>query len=123
MKTGLIALVAVLAFAGCKKDKGDSIKPTINVTSPQANQQFNAGQVINIAATITDNSELYEVSLSVVNKATSAELVHNHYHSDQMSFNLNETMTAMATTTYKIKIQAADHSGNQSEIEFEVKGN
>ena len=63
MKPAFIAFVAILSFAACKKDKGDTTKPVINVTSPQANQAFNAGQVINISASISDNSELHEVSL------------------------------------------------------------
>lgn len=118
----LIVVLLAVAFIACKKDKGDSEKPVITVTSPMANQQFSAGQVINIAATITDNDQLHEVSLSVVNKATSAELVHNHYHVDQKTFNLNDTHTAGAGITYKIKIEATDHSGNTSAVEFEVKG-
>ena len=119
----LSILLLIVAVAACKKSSGDSEKPVISVTSPTANQQFNAGQVIPIQATITDNSELHEVSLEITNKTTSAVLVHNHYHVDLMTYTLSDTYTAGAGITYKIKIEAADHSGNQSEIEFEVKGN
>ena len=119
----LFLIAAIAAFGACKKSSGDSEKPTINITSPQANQQFNAGQVISIIATIADNSELHEVSLEITNKATSAILIHNHYHVDLMTYNLNETYTAGAGITYKLKIEATDHSGNTSEVEFEVKGN
>ncbi len=126
MKKGvvvLLAMVALAAFAACKKSSGDSTKPVINVTSPAANAQFNAGQVITIQATISDDSELHEVSLEISNKGTGAVLVHNHYHVDLMTYNLNDTYTAGAGITYKMKIEAADHSGNKSEVEFEVKGN
>ena len=125
MKKFLILLFigGFAVFAACKKSSGDSEKPAITVTSPQANQQFNAGQVISIIATITDNSELHEVSLEITNKATSAILIHNHYHVDVVTYNLNETYTAGAGITYKMKIEATDHSGNTSEMEFEVKGN
>ena len=123
MKRGIIVLLAIAVFAACKKSSGDSEKPTINVTSPQANQQFNAGQVISIKATITDNSELHEVSLEITNKATGAILIHNHYHVDLMTYNLNETYTAGAGIIYKMKVEATDHSGNESEVEFEVKAN
>ena len=120
----LLLIATCAAFAACKKSSaGDSEKPTINVTSPQANQQFNPGQVIQIMATITDNSELHDVSLEITNKATSAILVHNHYHVDLMTYNLNETYTAGAGITYKMKIGATDHSGNTAEVTFEVKGN
>ncbi|HEX6180033.1 MAG TPA: DUF4625 domain-containing protein [Chitinophagaceae bacterium] len=124
MKRGIIILLAIATLAACKKSaSGDSEKPIINVTSPQANQQFNPGQVIQIMATVTDNSELHDVSLEITNKATSAILVHNHYHVDLMTYNLNETYTAGAGITYKMKIGATDHSGNTAEVEFEVKGN
>lgn len=116
-------LFAIVVLAACKKDKGDSEKPMINVTSPQANQQFNAGQVISISATISDNIQLHDIGLSVQNKTSGAELVHNHYHVDASNYTLNETYTAGGGITYKIKIEATDHSGNKSETEFEVKGN
>ena len=123
MKRGIVVLLMVAAFAGCKKDKGDTIKPVINVTSPTANQQFSPGQVINITAAISDNAELHDIGLSITNKGTNAELVHNHYHVDVSSYTLNDTYTAGAGITYRIKIEATDHSGNKSETEFEVKGN
>src|SRR5688572_21036256 len=119
----LLVMMALVTFAACKKSSGDSTKPMINVTSPAANAQFNAGQVITIQATITDDSELHEVSLEISNKGTGAILVHNHYHVDLMTYSLNDTYTAGAGITYKIKIEAADHSGNRSEAEFDVKGN
>ena len=126
MKRGIVVLLAMMvlvAFAACKKSSGDSTKPVITVTSPAANAQFNAGQVITIQATISDDSELHEVSLEISNKGTGAVLVHNHYHVDLMTYNLSDTYTAGAGITYKIKIEAVDHSGNKSEVEFDVKGN
>ena len=118
----LSILLLVVVIVACKKSSGDSTKPVINVTSPNANQVFNAGQVIPISATISDNSELHEVSLEIVNKGTSAVLIHNHYHVDVMTYNLNDTYTAGAGITYKMKIEAMDHSGNKAEVEFEVRG-
>jgi hypothetical protein len=123
MKQFLILAFSIACLAACKKDKGDSEKPMINVTSPNANQQFTAGQTVNIVATVTDNDELHEVHLFVTNKTTSAEIVHSANHVDVQSFNLNESFVAAAGTTYQIKIEADDHVGNHSEIQFDVKGN
>jgi hypothetical protein len=123
MKNVFLLLLAVACASACKKNGGDSLQPVINVTSPTANQQFNAGQVINIIATISDNDQLHEVHLFVTNKATNADVVHFADHVDVSTYNINQTLTAAANVTYKIKIEANDHWGNHAEVEFEVRGN
>lgn len=123
MKRFFILVFSVACLAACKKDGGDSEKPVINVTSPAANQQFTAGQTVNVVATITDNDELHEVHLTVVNKTPSAEVVHFHNHVDVKSYSMNESFVVAAGVTYNIKVEADDHAGNHSEIQFDVKGN
>lgn len=123
MKRLLIVLSATICFCACKKDGGDTEKPSITVSTPTSNQQFTAGQVVNVTATITDNDELHEVHLTVINKASGLEVVHQHEHVDVKTYNLTNTFTAGAGITYKLKFEADDHAGNHAEIEFDVKGN
>jgi uncharacterized lipoprotein YbaY len=123
MKKGLIALLAVACLAACKKDKGDTEKPTITIMTPTANQQFTPGQVVNISATITDNDGLHEIHLFVTNKASGADVVHMAQHVDVKTYNLNNTFTAGAGITYVLKFAATDHSGNHTESQLEVKAN
>ncbi|HYC28173.1 MAG TPA: DUF4625 domain-containing protein, partial [Chitinophagaceae bacterium] len=114
---------SVACFAACKKDKGDNQEPMIDVTSPLGNQQINGGQTVSVNATITDNDELHEVHLTVINTTTQAEVVHFHNHVDVQTYNLNETFVAAAGVTYEIKVEADDHSGNHAEVEFTIHAN
>ena len=122
MKKLLLLIFSLPCLPACKKDKGDTQEPMINVTSPSANQQFPGGQVVNVVAAITDDDQLHEVHLTVINKNTNEELIHYHNHVDVQSFNINEHFNASAGVTYNIKVEAEDHSGNHAEIQFEVKG-
>ena len=123
MKKIFIAFLAIVCFCACKKDGGDNEKPVITVAAPTSNQQFTAGQVVNITATITDNDEISEVHLFVTNKASGADVVHMAQHVDVKSYNLSNTFTAGAGITYVLKFAATDHSGNHAEVSFEVRGN
>jgi hypothetical protein len=123
MKQVLMVFMVMATLSACKKEGGDSERPVISVTSPMANQQFTAGQSVNIVASVTDNDELHEVYLTVVNKTTNAEVVHFHNHLDLKSYDLNQSFIAAGNTGYRIKVEAEDHTGNHAEIEFDVKGN
>ncbi len=113
----------MIIFTGISCDKEDKEKPIINKTSPTANQQFNAGETVNITANITDNNDLHEIHLFVDNKATSASVIHFMEHIDGPSYTLSESYTAEAGVTYKITIQATDHADNVAEMQLEVVGN
>lgn len=123
MKKILFVAISLACLAACTKDKGDSQEPMIQVSSPTANQQFTAGQTVNVVATITDNNELHEVHLTVVNKTTSLEVVHFHNHVDVKSYNMNQSFVVGAGITYNIKVEAEDHAGNHAQAEFEIRGN
>lgn len=123
MKKILLFTICVAYLTACKKDKGDTQEPMIHVTSPAANQQFTAGQTVNVAATITDDDEINEVHLFVTNKSTGADVVHFANHVDVKSYDVHQSFTAGAGITYTVKFEATDHSGNHAQVEFEIKGN
>jgi hypothetical protein len=120
MRTFVICLLMLGAVISCEKE--DKEKPTINVTSPTPNQQFNAGEVVNIIATISDNNELHEVHL-FVDKTTGGSVVHFMEHLDASTYNLSKPFTAEAGVTYQIVIQANDHADNLATATMEVSGN
>jgi hypothetical protein len=122
-KIFVLALVAV-SLAACKKSNTpDTLTPVINVSSPSVNQQFGAGANVNILASIFDNRELHFVHLSVTNKGSGVHVLHIEEHPDARSFELNQSFTTAAFTTYSVLIEAEDHAGNRSQVAFEVKSN
>jgi|SRR6478736_1455356 len=114
-----LTLLFVVFISSCSKSSGDDAAPVIVINSPQANATVAADAVIAVSATITDEDEIHEVHLDIINKTTNEDF-HFHYHPDVKTFNINETFTATAGTTYKIQVEADDHSGNKSEKEIEI---
>ena len=92
----------------------------IVIISPQANADVAPGAVVNVSASINDESDIHEAHLDITNNTTN-EVLHYHYHPDLKTFTINETFTAVAGTTYKIEVEADDHSGNKSEKEIEIQ--
>ena len=113
MKRILIPSLFLLLFAGCKK--GDDTAPTISITSPSDNQSFAAGTTVHIKATIADNVEIHHVHLYVTNSNTGAQILHFEDHVDLGAYNLDQTFVTQSGVTYKIDVQADDHSGNTGE--------
>lgn len=123
MKRLLILALSIACLASCKKDKGDNEEPTINVTSPLGNQQITGGQTVSVNATISDNEELHEIHLFVINTTTDAEVVHYANHVDVKTFDLSQTFVATSGVTYEIRVEAEDHAGNHAQVEFTVHAN
>jgi hypothetical protein len=118
----LLAILVLFVLASCTKNGGDTEKPVITLNTPTANQQFNAGQLVNITGTVTDNDEIHHVHVIVTDKTHDAEVLHAEEHADAMTYNFSKSFTAQAATTYKIHIESDDHVGNIAIIDIEVRG-
>ena len=120
----IIAIAFILSVACNKSNGGDSTKPAISLTSPTANQQFSGFATVSLTGTIVDDDKLHEVHVYVINKGTSAEVVHIHESSvNSPSYVINTSFVAQPATTYRIRIEADDAVGNESNVEIEVKAN
>jgi hypothetical protein len=120
MRSPALLFLITLLFSGCSKDNADTTKPAIVISSPADKQVFTAGQTVNVAGVVTDNDEIHAVHLYVNNKANNAEIIHLEEHVDKSTYTLARSFTAQAGTTYTIKIEADDHSSNESELTLEV---
>jgi hypothetical protein len=66
MKNSLLIslLLALLFIFSCKKDK-DEIPPTITITNPNDNQQYTALDTVWVLATVTDESSLKQIEITL----------------------------------------------------------
>jgi len=122
MKRIFFALIAFV-FLACNKDVKDEQLPLISVTSPANNQTFAPGQTIQVLAQVSDNDGLHEVAFHVRDVNADTTMIHFHAHADAKNYELNKTFTAQAGLTYKIEIEATDHSENQTKKEIIVLAN
>jgi len=120
MKKLYFFIIITSLVAGCKKS--DNHAPTITISSPLDNQSFTSGQSVHILANVTDNSEIHMVHLRVDNLTTNQEIIHIEDHVDVASFDFDTTFTASAATSYKIEVEANNHSGNDAIKDISIKG-
>ena len=118
----IFVAVCVLVFFSCSKNGGDTEKPVVVLNTPSGNQTFPASSVVTISGTVTDNDEIHEVHIYVINKKSDTEILHFHAHADAKTYSFIQTFTAQAGVTYKIEVQADDHVGNTTDIQIEVRG-
>lgn len=119
----LSTIVLGILLASCHSDSVDDEKPVISITSPTNGQSFTAGQTVTVAATVSDNDEIHEVHLHVINIVTGVHEILFEEHTDAKTYTLNKTFTAKAGANYQVLLEADDHSGNQASAEVRVTGN
>jgi hypothetical protein len=121
MKTLFAALFICIALSACKKS--DDTAPVVTITAPTDGQSFTAGQTVHVIATISDNTEIHHVHCRVNNANTDQEILHFEDHIDQPTYNMDQTFTTQAGVTYKIEVEADDHSGNDTKKDISVSSN
>jgi hypothetical protein len=117
-----VLIIALICLAACKKNSGDTTKPLIQISSPTPNQQFTAFSTVTISGTVTDDDQIHEVHVEVVNKNNSTAVIHFMEHVDAKTYNIQQAFVVQAGITYKIHVEAHDHVGNIAVVEMEVKG-
>ncbi len=133
MKVSLImksTFILLLTLTACsKKDSGsngnvkDTSAPVITIITPASNQQFSAGQTIQVSATATDNVKLTELHIHVIDKASGSLLRDIHSYPNALSGTVADGFTAQAGIGYTIKIIAIDPSQNLSTSQVDVSVN
>lgn len=116
-----------LAFAIFACDDEDAVldteNPAITITSPTSNQQFNNDESVLVAATVTDNLGLEEVTISVTTPDGTTRVVHtesvNDFLNDNRKADIEETVAlgtgTVAAGNYTIMVRAVDEQGNFDE--------
>jgi len=113
-----LAIAAVVALTAC--GKSDSEQPVITINSPLNGQSFTNGQTVTISAAISDNEELHDVQLTVVNTVNGNHILHEEYHPDVKTYTIGKTFTAQTGGVYRIEVMAGDHAENHTMTNVQV---
>jgi len=120
-----VLIIAFFLFACSKKKDGDNdtSPPVITIVSPQNNQHFKAGDIIQTTANATDNDKVTELHIHVTDKATGNLLRDIHSYPGQSSGTVQDSFAAGGGITYVIQIIAKDPTQNLATAKVEVSGN
>jgi len=91
--------------------------------SPLNNQHFNAGETITTVASATDNNEVTELHIHVINKATGELLRDIHSYPGKTTGTVQDSFAADAGIIYTIQIIAKDPAQNLATAKVEVSSN
>lgn len=118
MKTSIyLVFFSVIWFVACKndKEKNDTTKPTITITSPLKNEVVKSGEMIMIDATVEDKN-LHSVTYKIKNISNDSIYlsVSPDIGEGKTSFRIDKcfTPTVFATSIFEFEIIACDHSEN-----------
>ncbi len=123
MKFFSLFLLACILFLFCTKKSEDTELPQISFTSPNNNQVFNAGELIHIKGTVTDNNYVDQIHIEISNVNTGEEYQHVHIHPGTKSYSFDQSLTTKAGIQYKIKVIAEDPASNTHSSVLQISSN
>ena len=122
----ILALYLPMFAMACSKktsSPSDNTPPVITIASPLNNQHFNAGEIIQTTATVTDNDRVVELHIHVINTATGILLRDIHSYPGQSNATVEDSFAAEAGIGYTIKIIAYDAAHNLATAQVDVSAN
>ncbi len=126
MKLIIISAIVSFIVSGCSKgtaSEKDTVLPVITISNPTNGQVFTSGQNIQIAGNITDDKFIAEVHIHVTNTNTGALLMDVHLYPNNSATSFDQSITATASTNYKIQVIAKDRAVNEARASVEVSCN
>jgi len=111
---------SIISLSSCT---GDKTNPEITITYPASNSTVIIGDTMHITGNVTDNNELEEVDVHVVNLTTKDTVRHDHHSMSGKSFGIVTDYITTDPGNYSVYIEAGDAAGNiaDSEIPFMIK--
>lgn len=104
-----LALAAVVLWA-CSKDS----KPTVSITAPTDGATImSSDSLVNIKATIADEDQLHEYSVTLKNTTANAEVFSYSGHSHASTLEIDTTILVKVTThsDMELTVTASNHGG------------
>ena len=112
----------IMSIFACKKD---NLKPVVSIATPTTSQSVKSNTVLNMTGTVSDDSGLHEMSISIVQASDGKELFKispNILNKKTYSFGETWTPTVAADTKVVLTVKAMDHSDllDSKSVEFTI---
>lgn len=112
--------MGIVIFLGCKKDAKDTVKPTIELSSPQNSSFYSVPSSIQVKGEVSDNENIESVTIILKdnNGIQSTDII--HVSPQSKNYTINEVIFLediyLKSGTYELSISAND--GNNTTIKF-----
>lgn len=129
----LFAAVSACSKGGDGPDKGegphvlvpnDTTPPQVLIFSPTDNQVYTSGSTVRITGRLTDDLGLYRGTISIVNDASGASLLHQPYVIHGLllyNFDLSQQLNVTTVTNCTVTVSFEDHGLNMTTKSVKIK--
>lgn len=116
----LLWIAFVLSAVSCKKETGDDLLPTVQITSPTLGATFYYNGTINIEAVVTDDRQLQSVMVEITDAQNNRYLSSQLFTPTEKYFEVNLAIQCndlyLSSGSYYVRITAND--GENEQIAF-----
>jgi hypothetical protein len=118
MRYAIGEVILILAFAsivGCNKGKVNNAY--FSITSPEVQSYYVGGDTIRIIASVVGDSELYGLSVQLLNDANDSVLFTYSNEEHLTSYNFNQFYVNQVTEHMDVRLEVIaelDHEGNEA---------
>lgn len=127
MKNSLLFLSAIallISVSACKKTEGTvDTSPVVTISTPTAGQNFVSTDSIHFTGTASDNEELHEGKLEIIQASNDSVLAYqNEYVHAKKSYSFDGRFLIPVTTSTSAIARATyeDHDGNRTVREVNI---
>lgn len=113
----LTLVFGCLTLTSCLKDLKS---PKITVDNPLPDSIYKTTDLISINGKVTDNKELKDVDVHVVELSTKDTVLHDHHMTNGTSFTIVASFTPAKPGAYQVYIEAIDLEGNEAESSTDI---
>ena len=124
----LFYLSLLFLIISCNPDDGpqiDESAPEIEIFAPQDGATFEAGALVPLRVDISDNVEMHEYSISLVNLSTNNVTVidFGHQHDALIQVDKEFQLPPSSNRMYEIRVEASDHDENSNSVNISINVN
>lgn len=112
MRNLYLGILTCCFLAACNKSGRDDQAPDVRIDSPVDESIIGSGGKIHITATLTDNVQLDEVHLTVMDLNRNKFILSQSVFPASNQFTIDTSFITEAQSRYNIAVEGEDHAGN-----------
>ena len=124
---GIFTIAVIAASCGKEKTADDNNSPVISVHSPGSGEQFSYLDTVHLSADITDESEIQDVTVSIITPADtiefwpSAPVIFGNVSTYSLDDEIINGIAVGSPTDVIMRFSASDKHDNESHVDVTIQ--